>query len=360
MLCKAAKNKSNQYIRCSLLSFQNSEYCLFHQNPSCRSDYIDTGNDKFFIENIKNKKKNKLFSGSVIFTRPSINYFENNDNRKNKLDIDESEIIKNIYKTSEDNMYVNILIIKNNDVLMKEIISLVGPVYEDLRLSEDQCDPITLEKYWDDETGERIVSKEIEKIFLFSYYDLNGKIRCLNIKTIKTLIDIDDLVHPVTFEPIPENDIERAKKLIELFSNKTVLFDEVQIDIPKNITVKNRITKLFSQYHGDSINFDENWLLSINESEDFKQIIKKTREIFMNNQYLVHNKTFDYDKQLNEFYKKNNFNDDVEAKEYIVSGWEFINEAIGNKSSPWIIALGMADIVPDILVKFPNIHYMLD
>ncbi|MEM3062488.1 MAG: hypothetical protein QW303_02935, partial [Nitrososphaerota archaeon] len=196
-----------------------------------------------------------------------------------------------------------------------------------------------------------------------------GKVRCLTVFTVYHMISHNNYVHPVTKEPIPEKDIQRAKELVNLYRTKLGLFKE-QNDGSYSLEyrLRNRLNKLFNRFHVYNIYLEDSWLLSISDADKLFDIIEETRLLISNNidainPNLIRNSFFQK-KRIR--YNKNSSTYEVnllKLKEYIVIEWEGLVDAANspqNQIPIWIIVSGLSIIVPEVRQKYPNVEVMFN
>ena len=312
--CLAVKYPSNPFDRCTLLTTPGNKYCPLHQTYSDVKDYVHipnpTTNDsepdtntpispiiyKHIIPKEKEKEKENLISTkkSSSFNSSSQNITKTqrfqpargkiqNQNQTQKTTKDEKiHNVTHIYKQSESDIQIKLLIMDNDDKHTDRIKELIGPVYYDPTLSEDSEDPYTMDQFWTLSNGIK-VKTSINKYYLFSYKDSKNKIRCMTIFSINDMIKDNYLTHPVTNEPIPPEAVARAKELIDLYNKKLNLFGSGNSEISDEYRIKNKVTKLFGQFHRHSIFFEEKWLTTITTEDLLLKIIHITHQMIKNN-----------------------------------------------------------------------------
>jgi hypothetical protein len=295
------------------------------------------------------------------------------------------DTIQKTLQSNEEEQQVKLLILVNDEEHAETIEKLIGPVFQDITKSEDEYDPVTMEPIWINENGKREPSPEINKYFLFSYTDSNGKIRCMSLFSIYDLIEAGNPAHPLTSEPIPEEDIKRATELIELYKDNVGLFTGSVSYASPEFKLKNRISRLFKKFHTHSIFFEEKWLMDLSNENDLNKIITETQRLISSNETLLrpdnNNSTINAIKSLFSKAKQSNKkptksskkaysdsdsefegNNILRLQTYIVEQWEKMIEIAGpqNQLAIWIIAHGLATIVKEIYTKFPDMEYMIN
>jgi hypothetical protein len=268
----------------------------------------------------------------------------------------------------------------NDDECLEKIIKLIGPVFNDITLSEDQEDPWTMDIIWTQNNGVRTAT-DINKYYLFSYLDSDKKIRCLTVFTLQNMIMKDDFTHPLTMETIPKKDIIRAKELIDMYTTKLNLFKgQADSTLSPEYNLKNKISKLFKKFHRNSIYFEEDWLINIDDVEKLHKIIKETDRLVKNNIQSINPSIKNLD-LFSDLPKKNINNpsgnsnqvkgklsdsdkatDLIILKECICDNWEIIIKASDsdlNQLPIWIIAHSLSPVVPAVKIKFEDLDLML-
>lgn len=358
--CASIRTLQTPQYQCNFMTTE--KYCSLHQAYATQIDYLPEADRNNYDTN-KNivKTKNPLLvkynTSNIIADKYKLSkLFETDVSNKKKdnniLNEEHVSTMKNNFKEGEADLEIKLLILVNEDASL--VKNLIGPCFDDVTLSEDQEDPITLDPIW-------IISNKIKqpaninRYYLFSYLDSHQKIRCMTLFTIKDLIDSNNLNHPITCEAIPEEAINRATQLIELYSSKLGLFSTDLSKATPEFILKTKLTQLFSKFHIHSIYFEINWLLSINDKNKLLQIIDNTRNIVNNNADII-SKNFN----KNSLFKQIS-GDSLKLKEYIVSQWEqLINYNPQNQLLIWIIASGLSNTVPEIKQKFPDLEVMMN
>lgn len=386
--CVSIRSPDEPHKQCLLEAKINEIYCPIHlaQKHNIRydnrnknyeiidnfTDYLITPDDNPIIRKININLLNDISVDRSINRSKYISKV-NNTNNSNISDIDKtSTMIEQKFSTvtlnhqeNEDDLQIKFLILVNDEKYYNKISKLVGPVFDDICLSEDEQDPITYDPIWILVDGVRKPAST-NKYYLFSYIDQNGKIRCFTIFTMYDMIKENNCIHPITTEPINNKDIKRAKKLIRLYKREIGLFNVKNDRNSPEFRVRNRLIVLFKKFHKHSIYFEENWLLSINDCTVLYKIINETRQLISNNIASI-NSTL---KQCDLFNRikptaSENIDPDfkIRLKEYIVEQWEkliSISDADHNQIPIWIIASGLSFVVPEIKEKYPNLEIMMD
>uniref|UniRef100_A0A6C0LTZ4 Uncharacterized protein n=1 Tax=viral metagenome TaxID=1070528 RepID=A0A6C0LTZ4_9ZZZZ len=357
--CISIKSPIEAYLQCTLGCAPGEKYCSIHLNKTLKIDYRQTQedtisiHDDFLIKEIHN---------------PIIGYFPFNSTEKNKINIkkistteqnhafkEESvEYILNSYYENEDDLIVKLLILVNDEEYHEEIPHLIGPVYNDITVSEDDKDPVTMDIFWKIQDGKKVV-ESTNKYFIFSFQDSKKKIRCLSIFTLHIMVKNNDFTHPITLEMMSNDDIERAKKLIKLYDSKLGLFS-IEESFSPGLRLKQKITELFQKFHIHNIYFDVKWLLDLQVITKLNKIIIETHQLIVLNLKSI-NPTL---KENKLFIKKetNKIIDILKLKEYIVEEWYKLIEmsnSPNNQIPIWIIAKGLSFVVPEIKRKYPDL-----
>lgn len=377
--CISIRNHDEPYSQCLLKAKLGEKYCPLHLIQENVKDFVMTGES--IIEKIPNQMDNTNIINTIIPTidvsnlknknikTPKNKTFSKISKKTNNTIFKEQKVntILNNHKNHEDDLEIKLLILVNDDEYFEKISELIGPVFNDITVSEDEQDPMTFDSFWEYKNNSKVPSS-FNKYYLFSYSDSNNKIRCLTIFTLYNMINDNNFLHPLTMEIIPEKDIIRAKELINLYDTKLNLFDEDQDDITPEYKLKNRINNLFKQFHIHSIYFESNWLTSITDISKLYKIISETEKLVSNNLKIINPnlhgfKIFQRRKKGVALKKKNEDDSEeiLELKEYIIGEWEQLIKATDNPQNQipiWIIASGLSFVVPEIKTKFPDLEIM--
>lgn len=353
--CLSVQSREEPQYRCLMSAKPNEKYCSIHLLQSRIVDYREieecyvnedtcgksTEENNPIYATLVHKKVHDRIVGDKISESPK---------KKKKLD--------DSYQDCENDLETKLLILVN-DENYELVPDLIGPVFDDITLSDDRYDPISMDEFWcQSENGKRIPGN-ISKYYLFSYYDEQKKLRCLTVFTMNNLLkdSNDQIVHPNTMEVIPNDVIERAKKLINLYQDRLNLFDATYGEQTPEQILKNRMSQLFAMFHCHSIYLEEDWLLNINTVTSLKKIIDETRGFVSNNI-----KSIKPHMKSHNLFNTNKTKDIFKLKEYIVSQWfELIKLADNpdNQIPIWIIAAGLSVVVPDVKTKFPSLEVMI-
>jgi hypothetical protein len=377
--CASVRSASETQFQCLMMAKENEKYCSIHLHQPKITDYMLVSDDIMEMDELMapmptisntNLIVKKISLEEDILKKPTVAAKKAPlPVKKNKV-LDEQKIstVVNSHKENEDDLEIKLLILVNDDEYSEQIKKLIGPVFDDITLSEDEQDPITMDPIWKlDSTGKKIPSN-VNKYYLFSYKDSKGKIRCVTIFTIYDMIQNEDYVHPITTEKIPSRDIRRAKKLIDLYNTKIGLFNEDESNLSPEFKLKNRITRLFKKFHIHSIYLEESWLLDISDIGDLYKIIKETEKLVSNNIKTINPnlhgfKVFQRKRMAFKGPKGSSSGETpLELHEYIVEEWERLIEAADspqNQIPIWIIASGLSFVVPAVKEKFPDLEVMM-
>ncbi len=371
--CRSIRSAEESHLPCSLNAKNGEKYCAIHLGDKNITEYKPLYTDYMYesneLDNFDNKYERQIFKkkrllDNMITTIPikdtSITSNETVDKNETMYE-QRTSTIEHQYQDTEDNLATKLLILIN-DEYGEKISKLVGPVFDDVTLSEDDMDPVTFDPIWTIENGIKIAAS-INKYYLFSYIDSKCKIRCLTIFTIHNMINDGNITHPKTGEEIPEKDLDRAKELINFYHKKIRLFSCETVSSPE-FKLKNDCTLLFKKFHIHNIFIEEKWLLDIESIKDLYQIISQTDKLISNNIRAINPKL----KMLHLFKKKQienkKSNDDtiLNIKRYIIDQWtDLINAADSNDNQIpiWILATGLSYVVPEVIKKYPDIENIL-
>lgn len=366
--CASIRHRDQPQYQCLFMATENSKYCALHNIEFKPIDYCQIPEEipKQFLDIDPHKKSiNKIIKKITITNNKLVKKKgKNKKEKKSKILLDEKKsTVDNVHRDNEEDLEVKLLILINDYDNSGKLARLIGPVFHDMTISEDQQDPVTYDDIWIIDNGVKKPAN-INKYYLFSYIDTNYKIRCLTIFTIYNMMQIKNYNHPITLEPIPKKDIRRAKRLIKFYSSKLGMFQEVVSTIEYRL--KNRLTKLFKQFHIHSIYFEESWLLSINNPKQLETICIETDRLISNNMKNINpelnNFSYFNSKNVKSIKKDPNNEYITNLQMFIIEGWEKLITATNNAQNQipiWIIASGLSFVVPDIKLKFPSLEIML-
>lgn len=371
--CASIRNYDEPQFQCLMNTKNGEKYCPIHIVQEIKMDYVH-------VDEIENRlcpsTENKVIVNQILReislkeeTNKKILPIKSIDKKPITYHEQKASTVTTTHQENEDELEIKLLILVNDDEYCDVIPDLIGPVFFDITLSEDEQDPVTFDEIWTLKDGVKTPAN-VNKYYLFSYKDSNDKIRCLTIFTLYNMINENNLVHPITMEEIPPIDVERAKKLIEIYQTKLRLFNE-DIEVTPELGLKSRLTKLFNQFHIHSIYLEEKWLLSISNTEHLYKIIKETERLVSNNLKSINPNLHGFKvfqkKNPNKSYhgkKKSKpvMEDTFELQEYIVGEWEKLIQAADNSQNQipiWILASGLSFVVPEVKQKYPDLEIML-
>lgn len=369
MLCQSIKSFNEAQFRCLFRTREDEKYCPLHLSHRQRIDYHDP-NDAIMadrdIVSSHTTVRPKIFNSlriesiecdQILPKRMDHTKEIEKEIKKSKskvLDEETVSTVENVYKETELDNEVKLLMLLNEKGNMKLIEELIGPVFKDVTLSEDECDPIMMTPFWESINGKRVPVVE-NKYHLFSYMD-KKKLRCLNIFSI---FNMKDYVHPITHNKFPKEAIDRAKKLIKLYDEKIQLFTN-HIEVSPEYTLKNRVVKLFKSFQNKTIFFEDKWLLDIDSTSDLRKIIDKCRDLTSSN---VKDINPNLHKDFKFFSDKLTSQTSQSMKEYIITNWEKMvanTQPESNQMSIWIIGIALSTVAKEVKETYPDIQYMIE
>ncbi|AGC01839.1 hypothetical protein H012_gp624 [Acanthamoeba polyphaga moumouvirus] len=372
--CKSIKSLSEPHLRCLLKKKPGCDYCAIHNIQKNKFDFNESM-DEYLTDINENFVRSSSTYNPILKTidiekfinttvSSSIKQHVNTTKKIAKISKEENiQVIENIYNDNQEDLEIKLLILINDEEYSSKIKELVGPIYHDVTLSEDEYDPITYDPIWIINNGKRIPA-EINKYYLFSYFDSNDKIRCFTIFSIWDMLNgqENELKHPITQELIPEKDIERAKQLIDIYKNKIGLFREDNSNHSEEYKLKCRLVKLFKQFHVHSIYLEEKWLLDINDVNKLNKIITETNKLVKNNLKIINPKLKTNTLFQKRFTPKSKIENYIlSIQQYIIEEWEKLISQADNPNNQipiWIIVSGLSFVVPEIKEKFPDLEIM--
>lgn len=381
-ICAAIRSNDEPQFKCLMRTKYGEKYCPMHLIQKKIVDFNQIDDDLFDIDQ-KIFKSSRIIKNDII-RKISLDNFDKKKTISNKIVSSEKtnftmyeqkvSTVETSHKENEDELETKLLILVNDEEYRDIVSKLIGPVFNDVTLSEDEQDPITFDEIWTMKNGIKIPAS-VNKYFLFSYIDSKNKIRCLTIFTMYSMINENNLIHPITMESISKKDIKRAKRLINLYQTKIGLFKEDNSKLSPEFKLRNRITKLFKSFHIHNIYLEEKWLLEINDKAKLYKIISETEKLISHNNnpkindLLVFKKKDTkkkYDKSIPKKHETASKNDDdnniFELHEYIVGEWEKLIRTVDSSQNQipiWILASGLSFVVPEVIQKYPNLGIML-
>lgn len=387
-ICNSIRSFDEPHLRCLMPIRPDQKYCSMHLVQKNIVDFRlpDIDIDDILDRDEKMSEPIRMVGNEItrtitltttgcpkLLTRTSCNktdkIIDGTNDTNGTMREQKVSTIENSHKENEDDLEIKLLILANDDEYCDKISELIGPVFKDVTLSEDEQDPVTLDSIWTIKNGIKIPAA-VNKYYLFSYRDSKDKIRCLTIFTIFNMFQDNNYIHPVTSEAIPEKDVERAKELIDLYQTKIGLFKEQdESNMSPEFKLKNRLTRLFKQFHIHSIYLEENWLINIDSQDKLFKIIKETEKLVSNNIKSINPdlhgfKVFQKKELPKKMYNKNKTSTEtiMSLQEYIVDEWEKLIDAADtpqNQIPIWILASGLSFAVPEVKQKYPDLEIML-
>jgi len=378
--CASVMNRSEQQHRCLFEVGPEGKFCFLHlleTNPIVYSgDITEIPTERGVVVEPVNPVIIKTSVSQTMSNEeiPDAKYEKSAIGKKSKKVDDHtpplihehmSDFVNKNYEENEAELVVKLLILVNDEEYIDKIPALIGSVYNDVTLSDDEVDPMTLDPIWY-MTPKGRVPAQVNKYFLFSYVDDMNKVRCLTVFTIYDMIISNNYIHPITMVKIPDRDIRRAKKLIQLYKTKLGMFkDTDESSWTPEFKLKNKLNKIFSKYHIHNIYLEDKWLISIMDSQKLQKIIHESEKIVNNSVRSINPKLTNFrlfnkpPKQINKDCSEDYI---LGLKEFIVSEWEKLVDAadnIQNQLPIWIIAAGLSLVIPEVGEKYPNLDLML-
>jgi hypothetical protein len=368
LICMSVRHIDEPHNRCLFHQEKNQKFCAIHlleKKPLIfngdikeieKSEIVseDIINPILITTTITNTKKKPLSintekkppakgSAKAVASKKTIKEHNINDVQYNQSE-------------SEADLDIKLLILINDEEYADKIPSLIGPVYDDITLSDDDRDPVTFDIFWELDSNNKKIPSDVNKYLLFSYKDDHDKIRCFTVFTLDSMIKSEKYEHPTTTEPMSSKNIKRAKKLIDIYTKKLTMFKQRnESNLTPEFKLKVRINKLFSKYHVHNIYLEDKWLLDIDNTSDLLNIITTTSDI-------AHNNLTGSKKLFKKTYDTHNTDENVFLlKEYIVREWEKMIELVNDTNNQvpiWIIASGLSDFNQEIFEKYPTIEMM--
>jgi hypothetical protein len=359
--CFAVRSIYEPY-QCAFSAMIGEKYCVFHRSRSDTTEFYDDyqSGSKIIKEPIINpliKQFKKSFNNKIkevpVIDEHKTCYKKqpqkkgtssNQQNMSHTTYIEETpQFINKKSKYDEVMIMTKMLILDNETDTKNEIEQLLGPAFPDPTVSVDEIDPVTFDDIWYETINGKRVCPNYNPHINFSYTNANGNIKIINIFTLHNMYTNNVWNHPLTSEALNEDDVIRAKKLIEVYENKLNMFVS-NISYSLEYKLKIRTDKLFAKYNQRNIPVDSKYILNINDCHIIKSIINNTVNIVNKNKTLI---SPNY-----EGITKISFKSDlVKTKKQLVNIWyELENYDIdGNNSNiMWIILKGMAPNIPEI------------
>lgn len=372
--CASVYDKNNQHSQCLFDAKKDSKYCALHLSQSNPKDYVATGNCFVDLEeNIRGVPDVvNTITHKMILKKPndkSIDLKKDpivHNSNENSFDEEKIDAVETTLQDFEDMMDVKLLILINDEKYETRLAELIGPAFDDITLSEDQCDPETFDSFWEIDNGIKKGSN-INKYSIFSYVDLTGSVRCLTIDTLYNLYQKDTFVHPGTGEEMSEEVVSKAKELITLYQDKVNMFQS-DINMSPEYALHNRIVSLFKTFHINTIYLKESWLESVKDTETLYNIIRETKRHVDSNMEGINSqaniKLFNYPIPRHKRNKQvNNPEEILTLKQFIVGEWEKMIKICNNPQNElpiWIITQGLSVATPEINEKYPDLQLMFN
>lgn len=370
--CLACVSASKPEIRCAIMTSKDMSFCKLHVENGVMYDQTRTAKLEFEIDNhakmqaLKSKHHNnpekihisttKNLYGQHIFQTQKLKakpVVAKSQTANSKFDEKDVHNLAYIREQAQRDLDVKLYMAINSDV-DDRLPGLIGPVYPDVTKSEDAFDLITMEPFWTETAGCRSAAN-VNIYCLFSYLDAQNKIRCFTMFSIKTMIDSAITSHPVTNQPIPEADLQRANRLIAFYQDR--IGDFMTQQMSAELTVKNRIEKMFKTFEKFSIYLDANWVSDIVDAGKINRVISKTRTYVENNLAAINAAA------AKPRWSKYNGAKLSDALDVLVREWEALigmASSAENQLPVWIIVASLATVCPHIQQKFPDLKLMLD
>lgn len=363
-ICTAPRKPNEPHLRCLMKTKNNEKYCRMHMIQQNIIDYIP-------ISEQEDQEKTVIEENNTIIKKMCLNNQKGSTtvvaiNRPIIFSEQKINTIENLHQENEDELEIKLLILINDDQICNEIRNLIGPVFDDVTISEDDQDSVTLDIIWTSGLNGKRIPAKINKFYLFSYLDTKGKVRCLTIFTIYDMIQNNNLIHPIIMEPIPENDINRAKKLINIYSQKIDLFNKRNSEnLSSEFELKNRITRLFKKFEINSIYFETSWVTSLTSIRSLKKISSETDKMFKDSIMYINkemSRSLTHPKYLKILNLKPASNSVIDYQNWLAEKWEKImeiSEDPKNQTPIWIIAKVLSMFVPEVVQKYQYLDLMV-
>ena len=358
--CKSIRSQEEPHLPCLLKVSNGSSFCAIHaqllENIYFNKEIgcsIET-EERPVTRTINSIIQNAIIEPAVPTKASVIGQVRCPSPQKSDILHEQKQsTVEMSYKENEDDLEIKLLILVNE--CKDQIAELIGPVFNDVCVSEDQSDPITFDPFWEYQDGKKLPMYH-NTYYLFSYHDTKNKVRCLTVFTIYNMFKDNTFIHPITQEPISDEAVTRAKTLVDLYSTQINLFKSQNSNMSEEYLLKNRVTKLFQQFHIHNIYLDVAWFTSINDKNNLNKIIKETSNLIKNNAKLINPKK----DKIDAFLCKEP-NEVTELQNYIVNEWQKLLNAADipqNQIPIWIIVSGLSFVVPEIKVKFPDLEIL--
>lgn len=338
---------------------KDGDFCAIHQTNPIIFDSTRSEREYFELENREHMRQlmEREYGSNTTHNpiKSRLIYDQNKSQpvpKKKSTTYDQYviESIEYLRRESERDSDVKLLILINAN--MSEIEELVGPVFRDITLSDDSEDALTSDPFWTIENNVKVPTG-LNSYYLFSYYDSANSVRCFTTFTIKYMLDNSITSHPVTGEEIPEADLNRARKLIELYSSKIGSLNPQAITSPE-FTLKTRIEQLFKSFEKFSIYLEASWIMDLDDMTKLRRIATDTTRLVSNNVRSI-NPNLPSLKLFSTKFPNN----PLAAKELILEEWLVLMSKIDrpeNQFPIWILICGLKGVIPEIQEKYPDLQ----
>src|ERR1700747_2900191 len=349
-------DESEPINQCKFPKITNSNFCKLHSRLT--NPVIYKNNISINFNNLPTFSKSAVSKNKKIINNKETNVIDKCKNQNDNNHENLQNITDNLNMSQEKLNMKSIILVKNYPD-KKYLDNLIGPIINNVTMSDDDCDPITMDVFWIEENGKRI-PKYHNKYMLFSYYDNSHKLRTFTIHTIKDMISNNIKTHPLTYEEINEIDYKRAIDLINLYTNTLGLFkNEINTNNIEFMT-KSRVLKLFNKFNSMSIYLQSEWFLNLDNIDTINKLITELFNLTKQNMLSINStltlakikesKIFQWkytnNSTLNQI--QNHLLDDFEA---LIS----LSENTNNQIMAWIIVGALAKFIPEIKNKYPDL-----
>lgn len=186
---------------------------------------------------------------------------------------------KGKFKTAYD---YNLIIIQahvRRFITQCKMYRIYGPAYQNLLLSHDNLDPISLEQIWDIKNSVKINICEIPRYLIFSFKDSRNKIRVYNILSLLKIKSYDnkDPITRTILDPIITQYLEERLNFMKHFN----LWDDKLVQHEKQTqiqNVKNMVTDITIILNHNNIYINNTDILNISHSK-LVQLYSECRSI---------------------------------------------------------------------------------
>lgn len=152
----------------------------------------------------------------------------------------------------------------------EQLQKVSGPAYNNICISHDDIDSISLETLWKyNDKGEKVDACEFDKKLIFSYRDENGFVRCFNIKSLKEILDSGTIINPITGTEFDDEVLSNMKEKIRILEENNLLtYDRIILSPTDELNC--RITKVFQLFDKLDIFMETKWFIEL----DLTQVIR--------------------------------------------------------------------------------------